>query len=65
EHRHRLDSNLFALNALNPKTILKRGYSITRKLPEKTVIMDSNQVSDKDLLEIILANGTLQVKKIP
>jgi len=47
------------LNALNPKAILARGYSITRRLPDKSVVTDSESVSKEENLEIILAKGGL------
>ena len=61
--RNRLDSTTSALNALNPDAVLNRGYSITRRLPAGEVVKDPKQVSENDILEIILANGTLQVKQ--
>lgn len=52
------------LQALNPKSILQRGFSITRTIPDSTVIRDSDSVSLDQNLEILLASGTLtcQVK---
>ncbi len=47
------------LNALNPKAILARGYSITRRFSDKSVITDSDSVSRGEYLEIILAKGEL------
>ena len=62
--RHRFQSTLTALTALNPKTILGRGYSITQRLPEKKNVRDSRQVMVDEELEIILAKGVLRVKNL-
>ena len=55
-----------ALNSLNPESILKRGYSITRSLVDKRVILNSDRIKENDKLEIILFKGKLitKVKKI-
>nr|MDJ0802419.1 exodeoxyribonuclease VII large subunit [Desulfobacterales bacterium] len=47
------------LKALNPMAVLDRGYSITRKLPQRSIIMDTRQVDINDQVEITLASGTL------
>jgi exodeoxyribonuclease VII large subunit len=62
--RRRFQSILAALNALNPKAVLERGYSITQTLPEKKIVRDSRQVMAEDELEIILAQGVLRVKNL-
>lgn len=55
--------NLMVLNgrlhALSPAAVLGRGYSITRTIPEKTIIVNSENVFIGDLLEILLSRGTL------
>ena len=45
------------LNALNPKSILKRGYSITRTIPDKIVVKDAESVQTGQDLEVLLAKG--------
>lgn len=57
--KHRLRENDARLQALNPKSILKRGFSITRTIPDSVVVKDSDSVSLGQNLEILLARGTL------
>ncbi len=47
------------LESLNPASVLDRGYSITRKLPEQSVVMDVDQVCRDDRVEVILSKGRL------
>ena len=47
------------LQALSPVAILKRGYSITRTLPGKTVVRDPETVYLDQNLEIMVALGRL------
>jgi exodeoxyribonuclease VII large subunit len=47
------------LDSLNPAAILARGFSITRTLPETTIVRDSAAVSRGQALEIVLASGSL------
>jgi exodeoxyribonuclease VII large subunit len=50
------------LHALNPISVLERGYSITRTLPDKTIISDADTVSDGQLIEILLAKGSIRCR---
>ncbi|UCF84389.1 MAG: exodeoxyribonuclease VII large subunit [Desulfobacteraceae bacterium] len=47
------------LKDLSPLSILKRGYSITRKLPEKMVLRDVSGVNRGDQVQVLLAKGEL------
>lgn len=65
-----LKTHYFKLNvklqALNPESVLKRGYSISRFVSDKRVITDSNDVKKNDKIEILLAYGRLitRVEKV-
>lgn len=48
------------LEDLSPLSILNRGYSITRKLPEKMILTDVSSVGKGDLLQVLLAEGELE-----
>jgi len=47
------------LEALSPVAILKRGYSITRTIPEAVVVKDAKAVSLNQDLEVMIARGRL------
>jgi exodeoxyribonuclease VII large subunit len=47
------------LNSLSPLSILKRGYSITQKVPEMKIIKDSTQVKAGDEINTLLARGSI------
>ena len=47
------------LDSLSPLSILKRGYSITRKLPDMSIIKDSAQVSPGDTISVLLSRGSI------
>ncbi|MBL7211857.1 MAG: exodeoxyribonuclease VII large subunit [Desulfobacteraceae bacterium] len=48
--------------ALSPLSILRRGYSITRKLPQKNVLKNATEVHEGDQVEVLLAEGALGCK---
>jgi exodeoxyribonuclease VII large subunit len=47
------------LETLSPIGILKRGYSITRTIPDLKLVMDPKMVSLEQDLEVMVAKGTL------
>ena len=47
------------LLALNPMAVLERGYSITRTYPEKQILIDTDNISQIQLLETILLKGRI------
>jgi len=58
-NRHVLNESSAKLNALNPKAILQRGYSITRTIPDKHIVIDSNNVMIGQNLEVVVAKGSI------
>ena len=59
ERQARLREATAKLDSLNPTAILARGFSITRTLPETTIVRDSASVSLAQTLEIVLGRGSL------
>lgn len=47
------------LTDLSPLAILRRGYSITRTLPEKRVLKDASGVEKGDQVQVLLGEGAL------
>jgi exodeoxyribonuclease VII large subunit len=45
------------LNAVSPLATLCRGYSITRKVPERTVVRDSREIKAGDRVELMFGAG--------
>ena len=50
------------LRALSPLAVLKRGYSITRSWPQKTIIKNARRVQLQQSVEITLASGSLRCR---
>jgi len=59
--RSLLRENTGRLYALSPTAILKRGYSITRTIPDAGVVKTAHSVSIGQNLEVMLAKGSLVV----
>lgn len=55
----RLETQKARLHALSPTAVLGRGYSITRTIPDKTVVRSSKSVEIGQNLDILLARGSL------
>ena len=55
--RNRLDTMNGKLESISPYAVLSRGYSITRRADDLTVITDSGQVNLGDHLEVVVSNG--------
>ena len=50
------------VKALSPLAVLKRGYSITRKLPAKSILRDVSKVEERDCVNVLLAEGALECR---
>jgi len=50
------------VNTLSPSLVLKRGYSIARKLPELKVITDAGILKEKDRIEVKMFKGRVESK---
>lgn len=55
----RLAALTAGLDHLNPLSILSRGYSITKKLPDGKIITDAGRVTTGDLISTRLSKGTI------
>jgi len=47
------------IKELGPYSVLKRGYSITRKLPDKTALRSATGVMEGDSVNVVLAEGEI------
>ncbi|HSO19023.1 MAG TPA: exodeoxyribonuclease VII large subunit [Desulfosarcina sp.] len=61
DRRNAVARHLAMLDALNPMAILQRGYSITRALPNRTIVHSARQVDIDQRLEVLLRQGRLTV----
>ncbi len=59
DNQLRLSSLEKRMTDLSPLSILKRGYSITRTLPGKSVLKDTSGVQKGDPVQVLLAEGEL------
>ncbi len=57
--RRSLEEAIGAMHALSPLAILGRGYSITRRWPDLTVLRTASDVASGDAVHVRLASGEL------
>ena len=57
--RHELATLAASLNALSPLGVLDRGYSLTKRLSDETLIRDARDLNVGDRISTLLANGSL------
>jgi exodeoxyribonuclease VII large subunit len=64
--RNRFERSLEGLDKLNPLNILRRGYSITRALPDYNVLKDVKGLKVGDRINVKLYRGEIigQIKKL-
>ena len=55
--RNKLEKSNAQLEAANPLGILKRGYSITRTLPDKRIVRDASTLKPRQELQVRLHKG--------
>ena len=57
--RHELATLAASLNALSPLGVLDRGYSLTKRLSDGTLIRAAKDLNVGDRISTLLANGSL------
>jgi exodeoxyribonuclease VII large subunit len=62
ERRTRLQKNASLLSSLNPLAVLSRGFSITRRLPEGTIVRAADQLTMDSQISIQLARGSIEAR---
>jgi exodeoxyribonuclease VII large subunit len=58
--RSNLDLNFGKLTALNPTSILGRGYSMTMKLPEQKLVSSVEDISVPDSVKVVFKDGSVK-----
>ena len=56
--RQRLNESLSVLESLNPLSVLRRGYSIARQLPEGKIIREVTSLTEGTPISVQVATGT-------
>ena len=62
DHRMALSLLQERVKDMNPLSILKRGYAVARKLPEKWILRSASQVREGDRVSLRLAEGGLECR---
>jgi exodeoxyribonuclease VII large subunit len=62
--RGRLETQAGILDSLSPLAILKRGYSITRKLPEGLIVKEASTLLVGDEVDIKVSEGSFDARVI-
>lgn len=62
DHRARLQKNAALLSSLNPLAVLSRGFSITRRLPDGTLVRTADQLTTDSQISIQLARGGIEAR---
>lgn len=57
--RRKLDMIVARLNAVSPYAVLERGFSVTRLLPDLTLVKDVRQVNLGQSVEVTLSKGSM------
>lgn len=60
--RERVEGLMGRLDALSPLNVLKRGYSITRTLPDLKIVSDAKQIISGNKINVKLFKGELMCK---
>jgi len=60
--KNRVRSSISLLDSLSPLSVLNRGYSITRRLPDGLILRDAREVSTGQEVDIRLSSGNLHAK---
>jgi exodeoxyribonuclease VII large subunit len=47
------------LEVLNPLSVLARGFSLTQRLPDRQIVVDSRQVAAGDRISTKLSRGSI------
>lgn len=60
--KNKVEGNMSMLDMLSPLSVLKRGYSIAKKLPEGSIIKESGSVTVGDDVAVKVSSGSFNAK---